>query len=129
MLFFMAIKDWNVWVKTLGIITIILIVLALGVFVWELNKSYVPLFTLFIILPVLGIILGFWIFGFIFYYLKKHNLRYIANIISVIGLIGSVVFSFWFIPQAAAGIFFSYPLFVVIFFLISTIMINVRFNK
>ena len=122
----MAIKNWPIWVKILGIISIIVIALALGVSIWEFSAGdgLNGLITFFIILTFLAIIIGFWIIGFLFYYLKKHNLRFIANIISVIGLISSVIFSFWFIPKAES--LFLLPISVVIFFLVALIIINIR---
>ncbi len=119
-------KDWPVGVKTLGIITIIFVVLAFGVAVWEFSAGdgIAGLITFFIVLPILAIIAGFWIMGFLFSYLEKHDLRFVANVISGIGFIASIIFSFWFIPKAES--LFLLPISVIIFFLVALIMINIR---
>ncbi len=132
--FHMAIKDWPVWVKILGIVSIILIIPVIVFAGWMLLFTPLEiggaLILLLFILPFFGIIIGFWIFGFLFSYLKNHNLSIVANIIAAILLIASLGFSFWLIPGMSGSalpgflILSSFPISVVIYSIIALIIIN-----
>jgi len=120
------------WVKTLGIISIILIILDVILMVIYDNV----LGAILIFLPFFGIIIGFWIFGFLFFYLKKHSLSLVANIISICGLvlfcivflISALELFFKIMPfgrlDIAGWFIWPFQLIIIIFFVIATIIIN-----
>ena len=123
------------WVKILGVISIILIVLVIisMIFVALTGDAFATGFTfLLIFFPILAMVIGAWLIGFLLAYLKN---KIIANIISVAGLVFfSIIFLisilglFQIMPFKRWDIagWFAWPfqLAIIIFFIVSTIVIN-----
>jgi hypothetical protein len=125
------------WVKTLGIISIVLIVLDIILMIIAASTGDglgAGLLIALILFPLLAIIIGAWLIGFLLIYIKNRN-KTLANIIAVSGL---VLFSIIFIISIL-GLFnimplerwdiagwFAWPfqLIIIVFFIISTIIIN-----
>jgi len=75
------IKEWQSWLKISGIISLVIIVVDIVI----LLLLWIPCYTrscdgfiegilaVFILLPILGIVIGCWVIGFLIHYLKNNN--------------------------------------------------------
>src|SRR3989344_5922924 len=88
-----SIKEWSSWLKILGILSAVAIILDIVV----LFPFWIQCFTRFcsnlvtdiILLPILGIIVGCWVIGFLINHLKNNNKKWFGRIV-LIG--GSIIF-------------------------------------
>ena len=125
------------WIKTLGIISIALIILdiILMIIVGSTGDGLgAGLMIGLILLPFLGIIIGIWLISFLLVYLIKKN-KALAKILSIIGLVFfgivfliSILGLFRIMPfeNWDIGGWFAWPfqVIIVIFFIVSTIVTN-----
>ncbi|MBN1779105.1 MAG: hypothetical protein JW816_02700 [Candidatus Buchananbacteria bacterium] len=133
----MNLKKWPTWLKTLLTISIILSIIDIVLTILVLSISKDPIGRAIVgglLLSFLVIIIGMWLLGFLLNYFKKKS-KVITNIISIVGL---VIFGLTFSISTLgllrimpfdrwdiAG-WFAWPfqLIIVIFFMISTIVLN-----
>lgn len=137
----MSWKDWPKWVKILGVISLVIIILLIIGTIKILltpRKDFLSGLAMLMILMIMFwyflTIVGLWALGFLTKHLIKKRLYWIANTISIIGLI---VFSIWFLqiliseitPPYQFGIgtfiiFFGWSAIIIIYFIISLRLIN-----
>jgi len=126
------------WLKTLGIISIILviidIILMLVVFFSDADRLGRAIFGGLILFPFLVLVVGIWLVGFLLVYLKKKNnalgniiswggltIFGVIFIISILGLFRLPPFDYW---DIAGWFVWPFQLVIVIFFIIFTIIVN-----
>jgi len=145
----MAWKDWPRWVKILGVISLVMIILLeVGTVIVFLKptrdfpSSMGMLILIILMIYYFLVIVGMWGLGFLIKYLVKRKLYWIANTISVAGL---VISSIWLLKWMWMGIKSPYPPFfqflfsvvvlygwliiAVIYFIIALILINNQDSK
>ena len=131
------------WVKISGIISIILIILDIILMIILPMKDEIGFGSAFLIgyflLPLLVIIIGSWLIGFLLFYLRNKN-KCFANIISISGLtlfsiifIISILGLFRIMPfyrwDIAGWFLWPFQLVIIIFFIVFTIIINKKQNN
>mgnify|MGYP001557821681 CR=1 FL=1 len=135
------IKELPQWAKVLSVISIslILVDIIIAIVLWTpcflegCDGFGQMVITLFLLLPFLGMIIGFWIIGFVLKYFVLRRQTIISNTISGIGFLVSLIATIFYFREVG---FFRQPFFsgpnvigflimvVVLYFIVALILIN-----